>query len=119
MLRLLCFFSVLAIPASFAYGEDAGPAETHIQHILSILREQPGEASPACLDALKEMHSTEEALQVATSHQKTSDIDLANDVLETDYQNVTQVCGVDATRVCNSQQSAKLAPLCGSLRHAN
>lgn len=118
----LVSFGTMALLTPFvtaAQAQDAGPADARIQQILSILRERPDEASTSCLEALKEMHGTEDALQVATSRGKSSDIELANDVLETDYQNVMQVCGVDATRVCNVPQGGKLGQACSSLRHAN
>ncbi|MGY0482188.1 hypothetical protein [Endobacter medicaginis] len=110
---------VLALSVTAARAQPAGPADARIQQILSVLRERPDEASPSCLDSLKEMHATEDALQSATSRGKSSDIELANDVLETDYQNVMQVCGVDATRVCHVPQDGKLGQACASLRRGN
>ena len=97
--------------------DDAGSGRAQLDKILTVLRLHTEAASKACLSAMTEVHETEK--QVAAHQNDASnhtDLDIAKDVLESDYQNSAQVCGADAARVCRDGATGKLAVPCAALQ---
>lgn len=123
-IRLSCLCLIAAFLVTPALADDdeplsAGPgnvANAQLQKELAVLQSNPDEASEACVSALKELHKTQ--AQVDAEQQRTHDQDLAvaQDVLESDFENAIEMCGPDARRMCGTQNpSAKLAHACETL----
>ena len=88
-----------------------------LNRVIAVLRLQPAAASRSCLDALKEVHTTEDQVKALQQRIKDPDKDLAQDVLETDYENGSEICGADAIRVCGSAgPTAGLSNACAAMR---
>lgn len=113
----LCFVMAGATDAARADDDGGGGGRAQLDKILTVLRLHTEAASKACLSAMLEVHETEK--QVA-AHQNDAanhtDLDIARDVLESDYQNSAQVCGADAARVCRESPTGKLAAPCAALQ---
>ena len=105
--------------AGFARADDAGGGRVQLDKILAVLRQKTEAASKACLSAMTEVHETEQQVNAhqndASNH---TDLDIARDVLESDYQNSAQVCGADAARVCREAPAGTLAASCAALQGA-
>ncbi|WP_419729541.1 hypothetical protein [Lichenicola sp.] len=97
--------------------DDSTSGRGQLDKILAVLRLHTEAASKACLSAMTEVHETEK--QVA-AHQNDAanhtDLDIAHDVLESDYQNSSQICGADAARVCRNGATGPLAAPCAAIQ---
>ena len=87
-----------------AYADDPVPsgdaAREQLARIIAVLRLQPAAAGQSCLDALHEVHLTEDQVKALQNKANNPDVALAQDVMETDYENAKEICGADAGRVC-------------------
>ncbi|GAN67667.1 hypothetical protein [Acetobacter orleanensis] len=87
-----------------------------LQKELAILQFKPEAASPACIDSLKELHKTQAQLQEEQTRTEDQDLAIAQDVLESDFENSIELCSPDVRQLCESPNPAKaLAQACERL----
>ena len=97
-----------------APSSDLGRAQ--LSRVLAVLQLKPDAAGQSCLDALREVHHTADQLKILQGQAKHPDLGLAQDVLETDYENGNEICGADASRVCGAANPGdRLAAACAAL----
>ena len=106
-----------------AYAQDPASsgdlARDQLGRVIAVLRLQPAAAGQSCLDALHEVHKTEDQMKSLQNKANNPDVGLAQDVLETDYENAKEICGADAGRVCAaSGGAADLRAACVTLQQA-
>nr|WP_254454885.1 hypothetical protein [Acetobacter estunensis] len=85
---------------------------------LDVLQVKPDEASDACISAMRELHDTQKKMpdEEDASSRDASDLAVAHDVLESNYETAIEMCGPDARRLCTTPQpSEKLVHACGIL----
>ncbi|GBQ97404.1 hypothetical protein AA23498_2886 [Acetobacter nitrogenifigens DSM 23921 = NBRC 105050] len=109
--------AALSTHAAFAEPPGAGSVpNAQLQKEVAVLQSDPDEASQACLDALKELHETQDKLSAEQERSHDQDIAVAQDVLESDFENAIEMCGPDARRMCSKHNpSNKLAHACEML----
>ena len=108
----------MAVRVTGTQAQDETASHERLDRVLAVLRVQQAAASRACLDAMSQVHATEQ--QVKDHENDTgshSDLDIAHDVLDSDFQNSAVICGADAERVCREAHEARLAKPCGALHH--
>lgn len=88
-----------------------------LNKVLQVLQQDPSSASDACVDALKELHKTQDIVATDEARSKDQDLAVARDVLESDYEDATQICGADARTLCrtSSGKLPKLPPACAAI----
>ena len=108
----------LAIPASARDAVVANDAAgVQLTRVIAVLRLQPDAAGPSCLDALREVHKTEDQVKLLQGPSHSQELPLAQDVLDTEYENGYEICGADANRVCTAPRLAvQIGAACGALR---
>ena len=104
--------------AAASDGSQTGRAQ--LNEALAVLRLRPGMASQPCLGAMKDVHETEQQLKAelgngSAARKKNPDLDVARDVLSSDYDNAAQSCGPDAIRACQGKPPPALARACAEL----
>ena len=108
----------LASPASAsdaAVANDA--ANLQLTRVLAVLRLQPDAAGPSCLDAVRELDKTEDQVKLLQGRANSQNLPLAQDVLDTEYENGYEICGADANRVCTAARPAvQISAACEALR---
>ena len=82
-------------------------ARDQLAKVIAVLRIQPAAAGQSCLDALHEVHQTEDQVKILQNKANNPDLALAQDVLETDYENAKEICGADADRICVAKDRVK------------
>ncbi|WP_428393548.1 hypothetical protein [Lichenicoccus sp.] len=110
---------VVFAAAAFADEPDTSGnlARQQLNRVISVLKLQPAAAGATCLQALTDMHTTEDQVKQLRTRAKDPDLALALDVLESDYENAHELCGADARRVCSgSEQAADLSSACSRMR---
>ncbi len=117
--RQVCL-TVMVMLSSAAYADDSVPsadvARERLARIIDVLRLQPAAAGQSCLDALHEVHQTEDQVKLLQNKANNPDLALAQDVMETDYENGKEICGADANRVCAGPKVLSgLKAACGAL----
>ena len=111
---LLLLFSLPAQADDQGRSDDL--AREQLARAIAVLRLKPEAAGQSCLDALHEAHQTEDQLKKLESKAKDPDLALAQDVLETDYENAQEVCGTDARRTCAiAQEPSGMTSACRRL----
>ena len=108
----------MVVSATGTWAQDETASHERLDRVLAVLRVQQAAASRACLDAMSQVHATEQ--QVKDHENDTGshpDLDIAHDVLDSDFQNSAVICGADADRVCREAHDASLAKPCGALHH--
>ena len=113
--------ALLLLPSLPAHADDqAGSgdlARDQLARVIAVLRLKPEAAGQTCLDALHEAHHTEDQLKTLEGKAKDPDLALAQDVLETNYENAQEVCGADARRTCAAPyEPSGLRPACEHLQ---
>lgn len=108
---------VAATPGAAPAQDDGGPttANTQLQKILAVLQTNPNAASQDCLGALQDLHKTQDTLVAEESRNKDQDVEVARDVLESDFETAGQSCAPDAAAICDKADSAappKLVQAC-------
>ncbi|WP_180539558.1 hypothetical protein [Acetobacter okinawensis] len=84
-----------------------------LQKELAVLHFKPDAAGPACIDALKELHKTQDLLQKDEENAHNQDLTVAEDVLESDFENSIEACAADVEKMCESHNpSAELRAAC-------
>lgn len=89
-----------------------------VNNILAVLRVSPNSAGKLCLKNLDEMHKVQKQLDVEETAQRSFDIGLVRDVLESDMESVISSCGQDARTACEggaAGQNARLGKICSQL----
>ena len=107
-MRWICnrpiWFGFLVMLSATAYADDPAPsgdaAREQLARVIAVLRLKPAAAGQSCLDALHEVHQTEDQVKALQNKANNPDVGLAQDVLETDYENAKEICGADSNRVC-------------------
>lgn len=117
--KLACTTFVILLSTA-AFAGEPGPtddlARQQLSRVIAVLRLQTEAAGQSCLDALHEVHKTEDQLKTLQSRTANSDLALAQDVLETDYESGKEICGADAARVCvDPGTNAALVAACKGL----
>ena len=110
--------AAMAFGAVGAQAQDETASHERLDRVLAVLRVQQAAASRACLDAMSQVHATEQ--QVKDHENDTGshpDLDIAHDVLDSDFQNSAVICGADAERICRERHDAILTKPCGALHH--
>ncbi|WP_367160845.1 hypothetical protein ABUE34_06515 [Kozakia baliensis] len=117
-LSLIGLFPLTAWAQEDSGGSDIAGKE--LNKVLGVLQVQPDSASDACVEALKELHKTQKIVSDGESAGKNQDLDVARDVLESNYEDASQICGTDARTLCRTKinESPKLPALCTTL-HAH
>ena len=107
----------LSLPARADDQAQSGDlAREQLARVIAVLRLKPEAAGQSCLDALHEAHQTEDQLKKLETKAKDPDLALAQDVLETDYENAQELCGADARRTCvSTQRTAGMFSACDHL----
>ncbi len=114
VLGLLC-----GIGRASAQDPESGARQT-LERVLTVLRLQ-NSASSACLRAMTEAHRTEDQVTAlsrngtGTEDKPNPSLDIARDVLGSDYDTATASCGPDAVRACRAPVGAAMARACGNL----
>ncbi len=84
-----------------------------LQKELAVLHFKPDAAGPACIDALKELHKTQDLLQKDEENTHNQDLTVAEDVLESDFENSIEACAADVEKMCESHNpSPELRTAC-------
>lgn len=89
-----------------------------VNNILAVLRVSPSSAGKLCLKNLDEMHKVQKQLDVEETAQRSFDVGLLRDVLESDMESVVSSCGKDARTACEggaAGQNARLGKICAQL----
>ena len=99
--RLSAGILALALSISAASGA-VTPDRTRLNRILTVLRLKPDEASPACIASMRAVH-----------HAEGPGADPAQ--TEFAYENASQLCGVDAIRLCHNVLTTSVSAPCMAL----
>ena len=89
-----------------------------VNNILAVLRVSPNSAGKLCLKNLGEMHKVQKQLDEEETAQRSFDVGLLRDVLESDMESVVSSCGKDAQTACEggaAGQNARLGKICSQL----
>ncbi|MBB2205782.1 hypothetical protein [Gluconacetobacter takamatsuzukensis] len=119
--RLAALFlsGVLAASPAFAQDdEEIAPSSTtlELQKLVAVLQSNPNATSQDCVDALTELHKTQDMLEAEQKRTNDPDVGVARDVLETDFETAVQSCRPDATAICDKGgNDPKLARACMAL----
>ncbi len=131
--RLLALLPLaVALAAPVMARADDGDAKTNdddptinqqgfaINKILRVLQTNPDAAGNSCINALKEMHKAQTALgkEEGIDPEHNQDIGVARDVLSSEMEDVTNMCGADARTYCRSAAThpdPKLTAACNAL----
>ncbi|GBR03443.1 hypothetical protein [Acetobacter oeni] len=107
-----CFSAPAMAEEELSAGHSTVP-NAQLQKELAVLQTAPDQVSEACISALKELHETQGKLEAEQERTKDQDIAVAQDVLESDYENAIEMCGPDARHMCETHNpSDTLAHAC-------
>nr|WP_242012630.1 hypothetical protein [Acetobacter lambici] len=84
-----------------------------LQKELAVLHFKPDAAGPACIESLKDLHKTQDLLQKDEENTRNQDLTVAEDVLESDFENSIEACAADVEKLCEAPNpSAELRQSC-------
>ncbi|MFT8611870.1 MAG: hypothetical protein ABF727_04430 [Gluconobacter oxydans] len=88
--------------------------------ILTVMKSNQDPAGDSCINALKEMHQAQTALskEEGIDPEHNQDIGVARDVLSSEMEDVTNMCGADARTYCRTataHSDPKLTAACNAL----
>nr|WP_230975599.1 hypothetical protein [Acetobacter garciniae] len=87
-----------------------------LERQLAILHFKPDAASDACVNALSALHKTQDQLTQEEARYHDQDIAVAQDVLESDFENSLEHCSPDARALCaEPSPSPGLAQACAQI----
>lgn len=89
-----------------------------VNNILAVLRDHTHVVSTACVNNLHEMRKVQKQLDVEETAQRSFDVGLVRDVLESDMESVIKSCGKDARTACGEgvgQGDSRLGKICSQL----
>ncbi len=105
-----------------ASAQDAeGNGHQGLDRALTVLRLRMTAAGKRCLGAMAELHQTEDQVVAlsrngpGTEDKPNPSLDIARDVLGSDYDTAASACGPDAVRACRTPTGAAMVKACGSL----
>ncbi|MCQ8240706.1 hypothetical protein [Rhizosaccharibacter radicis] len=89
-----------------------------LDHVLAVLRQDDAAAGKSCLDSMANVHADEKTVDglsgsISDSGRKVEGLDVARDVLESDYEAAINACRPDAERSCGTRPRATCAELRG------
>lgn len=117
--RSICstvFALALALTVASARADENTGERAQLDKVLAVLRLRMTAASEACLKAMTQVHGTEQQVKDHENDSGTHpDLDIARDVLESDYQNSSQICGADADRACRESLRPDVSQACSAL----
>lgn len=87
-----------------ASAGSAGRDRTRLNDVLTVLRLVPGEASASCLASMRDVHRAELSPYADDGR------------IEFSYENASQICGVDALRVCRTALAGPAISACSTLQ---
>ena len=107
-----CFSSVAHAEKKDSVNGNVPNAQ--LQKELAVLRFQPDSASESCINALKELHKTQDLIDKKEQRSSSDpDLAIAHDVLESDFENAIEMCSPDVRRLCGVHDpDVKLAKAC-------
>ncbi|GAJ28242.1 hypothetical protein [Acidomonas methanolica] len=126
LLASLVIIQLAHAPAALAQsGDDGGGAGANaparvLKRVLAVLQVDPAAASDACVSALEELHKTQGIVtndESDSSNSAKQELAVARDVLESDYDDTTEICGADARTLCRTKGNTlpKAAAPCQAL----
>lgn len=87
-----------------------------LQKELAVLQFKPEAASEACIGSLKELHKTQAQLEEEQTRTHDQDLAIAQDVLESDFENSIELCSPDVRKLCETQNpDVRLVRACEQL----
>ena len=104
-----------------AAQEGSAIEHERLDHVLTVLRLRTAAAGKACLDAMAQVHQTEDQVGQLTrngtsdSSKPNPNLDIARDVLGSDYDTATAACVPDAGRVCQSATGTAMTRACAAM----
>ncbi len=105
-----------------ASAQDAeGGARQNLERVLAVLRLRMPAAGKPCLEAMARVHQTEDQVTAlsrngpGTEDKPNPSLDIARDVLGSDYDTATAACAPDAARACRAPAGAAMAKACGNV----
>lgn len=118
-LAVLFLSGILAIYPAFAQDDEEAAAPStamQLQKVVAVLQSDPNSTSQACVDALTELHKTQDTLEAEQKRTNDPDVAVAQDVLETDFETAIQSCTTDANALCEKHgNDSKVARACTAL----
>lgn len=101
----LALAALFCLPsAARADEEGVAPRDTEANILLhkelAVLHFKPEVSSSACIDALKDLHTTQDVLKKEQDDNRTRDLSVAEDVLDSDVENASERCAPDARALC-------------------
>lgn len=117
------FMAMLLCAPLHARADDGDDAEVRskvpnaqLQKELAVLQFKPEAASEACVESLKELHKTQALLEEEQKHSNDQDLAVAQDVLESDFENSIEMCAPDVRNLCETPNpDVKLVQTCEKL----
>ena len=103
---------------SLAMADDETAPRNNVNNVqlqkeLAVLHLKPDAAGPACIESLKELHKTQDLLQKDEENTRNQDLTVAEDVLESDFENSIEACAADVEKMCESHNpSPELRAAC-------
>ncbi len=105
-----------------ASAQDAeGSSRQNLNRVLAVLRLRMPAAGRKCLAAMEEVHRTEDQVTAlsrngpGTEDKPNPSLDIARDVLGSDYDTATAACAPDAVRACQAPTGAAMLKACGNV----
>lgn len=103
---------------SLAMADDETAPRNNVNNVqlqkeLAVLHLKPDAAGPACIESLKELHKTQDLLQKDEENTRNQDLTVAEDVLESDFENSIEACAADVEKLCETHNpSTELRQAC-------
>ncbi len=108
--------------AGQALAQDAeGSSHQGLDRALAVLRLRMTAAGKTCLNAMADVHQTEDQVAAlgkngsGTEDKPNPSLDIARDVLGSDYDTAAAACTPDAARACQAPSGAAMIKACGSM----
>ncbi|GAN64336.1 hypothetical protein [Acetobacter indonesiensis] len=120
-LLLAALSAPLVAQADESGGDSGGEVRSKVpnaqlQKELAVLQFKPEAASEACINSLKDLHKTQDQLEEEQKHTNDQDLAIAQDVLESDFENSIEMCAPDVRALCETPNpDIKLAQACERL----
>ncbi|MBE7212448.1 MAG: hypothetical protein INR65_15615 [Gluconacetobacter diazotrophicus] len=112
--------TMLAAGIDPAAAQQADPQQKRLNQVLAVLRTRMTAASHECLQAMQRSQETEKQLDEqqrinpGDTGRPNPQLDIARDVLDSDYETALTTCEPDARRVCDAPDPAS-ARSCAAL----
>lgn len=120
-----------AVPCARADDDDPKPPlpmdqpdiRGQLDRVLAVLRADGGAIDKPCVDAMGNVHADEKTVSdlsgtISDSGRKVEGLDVARDVMQSDYEIAFNACRPNAERVCGAGE-ARAVRACGAMRAGN